>query len=93
MIPNPNVRLLREELDLRGIPYEEHDYEAESCHFEATEFEHGGHSYSVLYSYAISDDSERVGVSLGWRFGYLELRVDDGEPMMCDASEIVGGLP
>lgn len=83
-----STRNLRDVLQDIGVDFETDDWEEEQAHFETTRWSHRGHEYVALYAFAVTDDNEKVGVSLGWKFGYVELTIDGGEPTMTDEYEV-----
>lgn len=91
---NPNVRELRERLRDLGTEFEEDDDEYEGddgelYHFEVTIVERGGHRHVISCSHVITPDNERVGVSKGWKFGFLELATDAEDAAMVTVDEAV----
>lgn len=91
---NPNVRELRERLCDSGIEFGENDgeYEGEDgelYHIEKTIIERDGHTHVISCSHVITPDNERVGVSKGWKFGFLELATDDEDAVMVTVDEAV----
>lgn len=83
MVLNPTVRELRDALDARGIPHDDEDVDEEGAVSQCTVWEHDGDDVVALWAYAVDEDSEKVGLSLGWRLAdVLELSFRDATRML-----------
>lgn len=93
-VVSPDMRELRGELDLAGVPYEIDDDDDDvyglQTHIERTGItSRSGRWVSVIYAWSRDEDGDKRFESDGGRFGYLEMQVDEGDHRAVTVEEVM----
>lgn len=100
MRDSPCMRELKAGLDRIGVKYSVEDFEDADpegdgeTYIQCVAWESGGVTQKAMYGWCVDYNGDRSGVTLGWRFGYLEWWPHgmDGESVIATPDEIVEAM-